>query len=61
MAFTLTADEWYSNNPEHFQRPLNKQANRGAGFPTFAPQELLVEGGKYLKDDTLFIKITTSD
>ena len=43
------------------QRPLNKEANVGFGYHRFASQELLVEGGKYVKDDTLFIKITTSD
>jgi len=53
-------DYMYSYFPESLQRPLNKKPNLGYGQPKFASQQLLVEGGKYVKDDTLFIKITTS-
>jgi len=47
--------------PHCFTRPLKDKTNLAIGNPTFASHKLLVEGGKYVKDDTLFIKFTTGD
>ena len=57
----LIADSFYSQLPQCFQRPLDNKVNFGIGCPKFASHELLVEGGKYVKGDTLFIKVTTSE
>jgi len=54
-------DSDFSKSPRNFQRPLNNKANLGYGLLKCASLELLVEGGKYVKDDTLFIKFTITN
>ena len=48
-----------AKGPGYVQRPLNNKANDGIGATKFASHEVIVEGGKYVNDDTLFIKTTT--